>query len=320
MVEAICRTSDRVAFGECRLRWSITSHLRENRSSISVNGAYWFGSGIHYALEDKYGDKRFVNAQDAFQAYVDATLIAGTAPEHYAEDSVLALGMLRYYEDVWLEIEIDGAKRNELETFVFNGVPQIEQKFRIKIEVPNKIYPDVYYEGIFDRVIVDEIGRLWVLDYKTTQRFTKSDIYMNQQALTYYWAAKHLYPEKKVAGVVWWQFAKRDPFDKDTRKQKINPTKDEDEYIKREWIPMKDINANNEYKNMCLQVRDMLNPNTSIYPSYGTHCRWCSFRTSCQIKLDKDDEAFRESFLSISTESQAYFESWRAFLQFPKIS
>src|SRR5574343_280770 len=69
----IIRTSDRIAFKQCRRKWGWSSHLKRNLGPKYLASPLWFGSAIHYALEDFHGYKRFANAADAFKAYCIAT-------------------------------------------------------------------------------------------------------------------------------------------------------------------------------------------------------------------------------------------------------
>ncbi|MEB3061050.1 PD-(D/E)XK nuclease family protein, partial [Parvimonas micra] len=96
--------SDRIAFKQCRRKWAWSSHLKRNLGSRNLASPLWFGSAIHYALEDFHGYKHFETASDAFQAYCIATSKQHLRdlPHDAAELLVLGVKMMDYYTNTWL--------------------------------------------------------------------------------------------------------------------------------------------------------------------------------------------------------------------------
>src|SRR6266576_2717151 len=90
------RTSDRIGFKRCRRRWGWNSHLRGNLGPRESQAPLWYGTGMHFALEDFHGYNNYGSPTAAFKAYCDATysLRASIAiPAMFAELKELGIGM-----------------------------------------------------------------------------------------------------------------------------------------------------------------------------------------------------------------------------------
>src|SRR3954468_7715100 len=72
-VVARIRTSDRIGFKRCRRRWGWNSHLRGNLGPKEAQNPLWFGTGMHFALEDYHGFNVYGSPTEAFKAYCSAT-------------------------------------------------------------------------------------------------------------------------------------------------------------------------------------------------------------------------------------------------------
>lgn len=202
---AVIRNSDRVLFRRCRRRWGWNSHLRGNLGPKVNAVPLWLGSGFHFALEDFHGLKLFPTAMAAFDAYVAATYRYNrrSLPLDFRDYIPIANGMLEYYSTQWL------IGRDPLDTYVIDGVPQVEVNFRIDIpwEAGRYGYDSVVYSGTIDRISIDEHGQLWVVEYKTAKQVSTMHFAMDGQISSYVWAARHLYG-LPVAGVIYQQHRK----------------------------------------------------------------------------------------------------------------
>lgn len=92
------RTSDRRVFRRCLRKWSFQSSLRGNwkYQGTEQNINFWFGSAIHFAMEDYHGYNVFGDPRRAFWAYYQAFSeeeLPPGAEEHYP----LGIAMLSYY-------------------------------------------------------------------------------------------------------------------------------------------------------------------------------------------------------------------------------
>jgi hypothetical protein len=220
----IIRTSDRITFKQCRRKWSWSSHLKGNLGSRHLAGPLWFGSGVHYGLEDYHGYNHFGSPADAFRAYCIATSkqFHQELPSDALELYKLGTALLDYYTEYWLQ----APGRPVDETFYHpdpitgEDVPQVEVSF--EFEVPLDTHPRlaalakaqgadcVLYRGTIDRMGVDSMGNLWVYEYKTAKRAEHLHYETDPQVTVYIWAASHIY-NLPVAGVVYLQFVKNEP-------------------------------------------------------------------------------------------------------------
>lgn len=210
---AVLRTSDRTSFKGCRRRWNWQSNLRQNLEPKQGQNALWFGTGIHFALEEYFDptcDRPWkARPSEAFQAYVKATQIVGRQemPPDWEELSEMGIAILDYFVDSWLPL------RDPLKTYVHDGIPQLEVNFQIdvpfdvKAMYPDSPYDNVVYSGTMDRVTIDENGLLWIVDYKTAKVMKASHFANDPQVTAYCWAASQLYG-REVGGLIYWQFAK----------------------------------------------------------------------------------------------------------------
>ena len=206
---AYIRTSDMASFLSCRRKWNWSSHLKEGLGTKQFGNPLWLGSGIHYVLEDYHGERKYATPRLAFHAFCRAhiTKHKEKLPEDLRMLIELGTEMMEYYP-IWL----DG--RDELETYVFGGVKQVEPA--IQIEIPMEQLPA--YERIrqhYDRVVyalqLDRVaiidGILYVVEYKTAQRMETGHYPNDPQIGNYLWAAENVY-DKPVGGVIYQQHRK----------------------------------------------------------------------------------------------------------------
>lgn len=209
---AIISTSDRSTFRTCRRRWNWSSHLRAGLRPIAQAAPLWVGSGLHHFLEDYHGARVYASSDAAIDDYVQATKKAYGAdalPDSFADDVELMRGMAAHYVQ-WL------TKRDPFKTYQVKGEPQVEVSF--EFELPLK--PDVLkrsgfkraiYKGTLDRVVEDENGYLWIVDYKTAAQLTSTEhLELDSQIGTYLWAARYIY-RKPVMGFIYTQLLKAVP-------------------------------------------------------------------------------------------------------------
>lgn len=216
----IIRTSDRIAFKQCRRKWGFSSHLKRNLAPKALAAPLWFGSAIHYALEDYHGYNRFGHPTEAFKAYCISTSknykrdLPSDAQEHY----LLGQQMMNYYVSHWLGMY----PRQPPNIYWQDGVPQVEVNFEIEVPISPTENPRLYklirecgadcvlYRGTLDGVCIDEYGSLWVLEYKTAKVPQHTHYQTDPQVTTYVWATSYIY-DRPVAGVIYMQFVKKEP-------------------------------------------------------------------------------------------------------------
>ncbi|MEK0325784.1 MAG: PD-(D/E)XK nuclease family protein [Nitrosopumilus sp.] len=206
------RTSDRASFKRCRRKWKWNGSMGSNLQEDYSRGPLWGGTGFHYALEDYHGYKNHSSASDAFKAYVMATRKAPGqgVPGDFEELTELFCGMVDYYANDWL------GPRDTLQTYWIDGVPQVEVRFLIEIPVPQELldaagYEKIYYQGTIDRVVIDEQGRLWILDHKTAASMVINHFETDPQITSYCWAAESGLFDKPIEGFIYQQYKKAIP-------------------------------------------------------------------------------------------------------------
>lgn len=356
--KAIIRTSDRILFKRCRRRWAWQSHLRNNLGPKHRAAPLWLGSGIHFALEDYHSSHHFPSAAEAFKAYVKASVTqirrkgVERLPEDLDELIELGVGMMEYYA-LWLK------NRDPLQTYIHYGEPQVEVNFKIKLPWQEGLYDldEVYYSGQIDRVVVDEAGMLWLVEYKTAKAIQTSHYATDPQVASYCWAASCIY-DKPVAGVIYQQHRKTLPKDPrilangtvsvaenqttshrayrdalikvygDTRlapKANIDYLDNladreqsrHDDFIRRDYIYRNQYQIEAEGQKIMMEVLDMLNPDLPLYPN---PTRGCSFEcpyVSACVSLD-DGSDFEHELELTTVSRETEYDSWRKYLVLPQ--
>lgn len=138
------RTSGRRVFRRCLRKWGFQSSMRLNleRKGAESNIHFWFGSAIHFCMEDYFGYNKFGDPRLVFDAYFDsfkADELPDGAEEHYP----LAMGMLDYFvqwypkynadmqfRTLWLDTE-----NKEVSPGTEGARPAIEEEFTLDLGI-----------------------------------------------------------------------------------------------------------------------------------------------------------------------------------------
>lgn len=242
--EVVLHTSDRKCHMVCKRRHYLTSalhrHLRRKSapSEHYVNPNMWLGSMGHFALEDRHGPQIWNTASDAARAWA-AAHYEEERPQEAGELVTLCSQILDYY------VQWEERRENLLTTVYIDGRPMVEQKFSLRLEEleyyvdpetrervtlkldaysngywcdslgrtcekePDKVVP--VYHGTIDRLVEDEHGRWWIMDYKFVKNFTDRRILdLDIQMEAYVWAAEQWF-EHPIAGAIYAQIRKALP-------------------------------------------------------------------------------------------------------------
>lgn len=214
-------TSDRQLYKRCRRRFGWASTVRDNLVRVGPDHkAFFLGSGVHFALEDWWGYRRFPHPALAFAAYYEAQ-DEEDMPEEADQALELATGMLDYYVTDWL-----AEHPEDFTTLIVDGVPQVEVEVAIGLtdllyeaadgrpwmDWLDEVIGDktVEYVITLDRVAIDKHDRLWGLDYKTAATFDELNLQTNPQMGSYDWAMDLFYTPLgyKPEGMIWQQHRK----------------------------------------------------------------------------------------------------------------
>lgn len=349
------RSSDRMGFKRCRRRWGWQSHMRENLAPIEAASPLWYGSGFHYAMEDFHGLKEWPSAVAAFEAYVKATYAQSRQtgkqlPYDWAELTVLGRGMVEYYTTTWL------VARDPLKTFIWQGKPQVEVHARVPIPVTSPFYDEVNYVVTLDRVVEDDDGWLWIVDYKTAKRIQTQFFQTDPQISAYMWIASKMY-DRPIRGFIYQQHRKDVPvvprllgtgrLSTDRRQNTthrhyrrslinqygavdnapvenvdflnwLNEQEDDtrDRFVQRNRIYRNDYQIEAEGTKIVLEMAEMLNKDLPLYPNPTRECGHMCSFNSACVSMD-DGSDWRAELRSGFTQKSRDFDSWRKFLPKP---
>lgn len=317
-------TSDLIAWRRCRRKAYFSSYVWKNLDGLETSPYLWFGSGIHYALEDFHGYKVWSHPVEAFNRFVKCWP-EEKRPVDWEELVGLGKGMLEYYIDYWLP------GREFFPTWVHDGEPQVEVNFEIPFYHPNETGEIIaIYEGSLDGLVTDSEERLWVQEYKTAASFDTSKLPLDFQATAYTWAASQIY-ERDFEGILYTQMHKsypKSPLELKTgglskNKQqrttyrrykqalldyynnadevpwgnyqeyldylKEEESPDGDKFIRRDFVYRNGEELRQFEINAGHQILEMLN-SPFFYPNPTKDCSWeCNFRSVCMAMNDGSD-------------------------------
>lgn len=212
-------TSDRQTFKFCRRRWDWSSPMRRNLVPNALQFPLWFGTGVHFALENHYADNYdkhpdFVNMRDFFDIWwVNQTIdphfqmwlenADDEEREELAAHHVLGVGMCDNYQQFSVIADHFQVMATERDFSVPLGFDWYDVR-------TDQVLP-VHYRGRLDMIVRDQNGRYWIVDHKTAARidddyFLKLD--MDEQCGSYLWAAQkeaqeYDLPWKEIDGVIY---------------------------------------------------------------------------------------------------------------------
>lgn len=345
-------TSDMGLYKACRRRWLWGSHLNRGLESKYKAPPLWFGEAFHSALKDWHGPRLFPTVEDSFYDYVKLSY------EHHrdrlpvdADELVhLGYGMFGHYNR-WLE------RRDELVTYEYQDRLQVESSFEIELPIdPNllaRLNTDkVVYRGTFDRVVIDQWGHLWILDYKTAKRLDTAHLPLDPQITRYMWAGSLIY-DRPVVGFIYQQHLKKAPkparvlksghisVDKSQatthalyRQALVHTYGDDhnrwsqdhidtlnkfayaeswegDPFIRRTKIERNHSQLRNEFQKILLEVHEMLDPDTPMYPHQSWTCAMmCPFFSPCNSLDDGSDWEYELNDRDIYVHRQRASSEW----------
>ncbi len=353
----IARTSDRILFKRCRRLWGWTSVNGQGRKMRTEADYFWFGTGMHYALEDFHGIQQYASPALAFKAYVVATQAANRCPATWRELELLGMGIMAYYSDLYLA----KGNRDPLETYVVDGVPQVEVNARIDLGIRSSDGRKLLYGFTLDRVAIDEFGQLWIVEYKSAKSFRVHHFDIDDQITAYCWCAWRLYG-RPVAGVVYQQHKKSLPdmpkvlstgkVSTDARQSTTaalygellsqmygsvakapnqnvilynkfvaEETEEMDRFVRRDKVERSEQQLLSFEAKLLMELEDMVNPDLPLYPNPGKDCEWgCPLQAAC-VAMDRGDDwlSYLDAYTFTATTVAEEQIKWRRQLPHPSM-
>ena len=346
-------TSDRALYKRCRRKWALRSPVRAHLVPIEQrpNIHLWFGTGIHFALEDFHGHNRFKDPVEALVAYYEA-FTPEELPDDAEETISMGIGMLNHYKR-WM-------RRRELyKTVWLDNEPLVEVKFALQLNDLSDLYErPILYVGTIDRVVKNEHGEWLVQDYKTAANVDTNKLANDPQISTYCWAGEQ-YLDKEIIGMVYTQFAKKVPKEpvrlangnlslnktqkttydlykaellKDYPAAKFpakyikflnnladQETPEGDAFIRSDVVYRNIHSKQSIYEHICSEVAEMLDPDLPLYPNPTRDCSWdCEYRTVCLLMDEGDDwqDYLEDNYMR--KEDGHGSEEWREKIKYPE--
>lgn len=234
-------TSSSRSYRRCKRKWGFQSSFK---LGLDFDGGqenihFWFGSAIHFAMEDYFGWNRFGDPRRAFKAYYEAhdpVDRPNLAEEHYE----LGMGMLEYFmewypiankrcgfefETAWFHHNAEENTWKPAQPFEEGAIPGTEVDVLLNIgleayvdpktgrmmrSVPGGVQVPIHFHGTIDRICVDMYGRYWLLDYKTAKGADTNKLDTDDQISRYCWAAEQ-YLGIEIEGFIYLQLTKAVP-------------------------------------------------------------------------------------------------------------
>lgn len=265
-----------------------------------------YGSIVHEMIEAK------LNGKDAFAPLEKAAKEYGKMMkeelEHYGDIIGEIRSVMTNYFEYWKKDPLKYIKSKKSGNYS-------EHKFQVQL------HDNIYMQGTLDAVAKDKVGRVWLMDHKTTKKIPEDGWrYYDIQSAIYVKFAKALgFPE--IDGVVWNYIRKKPPTVPDLLKSgelskrsnidttwpvylqaikdnKLDPDdyKDMQEQLKgkeanfffRTYMPInKDVVENivNEAIMTAHEMDELQDEPTSHTRNLGYHCTYCPYFTLCQAEL-----------------------------------
>lgn len=235
-------TSDRLTYRRCRRLFVFSANVlgAMGLEPLSWQKDLWLGTGVHKALELWYRNDTYPSFTPAeyFKAWRkewESKPGVVTARSEWDEDTRaeyqhycnLGNSMLTHYLRY----------ANETDNHVDRGfdIVETEVKFSTPILDPNgdAVYVDwpcpnkgmcqdheefrphyialpAVYEGRFDGIVRDRLGRYWILEHKTFKVYDERKMFNDDQSGSYLWAARRIYGYK-FAGILYNVLLKKTP-------------------------------------------------------------------------------------------------------------
>jgi hypothetical protein len=340
-------TSDRLSFKGCRERWNFLSDIRMGYKPIETPRPFEFGSAFHSAMQWRYNPptwhlrktphllegsiQAFRNSMaDSKKRYLRLKQMEALDPEDqekYLVDLDLGEGMLRHYFE-WVELKGFDDYITPIGVEIGFSVPIFDSLEEQDDLLPHMRGFVIVYRGRIDLIVIDQDGRLWILDHKTASRFRDNlgHLEMDEQLGSYNWGFERQ-TGRAVAGNIYSEVYKAypvPPTENSTvrlgRRFSVNKNQatsyevykqhlianneplelyedflnylklEAHPYVRRTQVHRSQTELRLLHERIKAETLDMFDPGLRIYPHPGPFkCEWCPMRPPCLAKMEGQD-------------------------------
>lgn len=306
-------------FKECRRKWDYASPLKRNLVPTERYAPYYFGTLVHYVLEQVAKGYPFSRALHSFFEINEGKVPMGPVDAGYA-DFELAKGIFRHYV-MWQKTLVQGALADE----DFEHISP-EHSFTYPLY---KSKQQVYLKGKFDGIVKHKAtGKYFLWEIKTTRSVTErmKQLDLEQQTDAYLIAAQYVLQKQlgidaPVEGMVYTLIRKKVPTapavlkngQLSQAKQDVTPywyaaaakqqhpdltpselgsiygpilsqlQAEHTPYFARHIVQRTPRHLTRSLRDLIAVTKDMLSKRTALYPNPTPSCNFCLYRDPCVL-------------------------------------
>lgn len=197
-------TSSSSLFKRCRRKWLYATRMG---FTTPQNEWQWMGSCFHHVLEDLHGIKKYKTLGEAIATYTDQC-DENSLPVELEKCTEKVIGMYETYISYLYEY----FHPDKYKTLIVDGEPQVEVKFTLNLGIKDSEGHPVHFNGIIDRIVEDEQGDIWLVDYKTKGqgKIDTTLLNLDPQIGSYLWATPHWFG-RQPRGIIYIQIVRAVP-------------------------------------------------------------------------------------------------------------
>lgn len=230
-----------------------------------------FGMGMHKGLEAYYSHGEAA-ALLAYDTWYTKQIMWLTEHNGDLQEAQKAATMGRALLTEYIGY---AKKHDDFNIAIINGDPAVEQRFRIELWDNAPVFePPVYLDGVFDAVVEDKYGMLWIMEHKTAQYFpSEFSLWLDWQITAYIMAGRQLFGDR-LKGVVYNVI------------RKVDPKRAKTDVISRKLVTRTNTELHAGWEQIKRKAREMLE-DPYRDPNPGVHCNWrCAYQQLCLCEQD----------------------------------
>lgn len=339
--QAYIHITDVQRFKRCRRLWGYASPLKSNLVPTERYAPYYFGTLVHYVLEQVAKGYSFPVALDSFFVQNEGKVPASPLDTGYS-DYQLAKGIFRHYL-MWQKTLFITLNRDE-------DYEHISPEHSFTYLLHGNAYRRIYLKGKFDGIVRHKgTGKYYLWEIKTTRSVTErlKQLDLEQQTDAYLIAAQHVLNSlgiyEPVEGMIYTLIRKKVPPDPKVLKDgtlsqaKLDTTPywyamqvkqqhpdysteqlssiygpalsqlqaEHTPYFERLTVTRSVQQLVQSQRDLIAVAQDMVSPRTMLYPNPDDRCNYCLFRDPCVLQqqgLKRKAEALLQSNFKLNND------------------